>query len=222
MTDQHDPEHERVLAAILCGDRATPPPEVETCPVCSERLARLRTTAAAVTAAGAEQRAVLAKVQATPPVIGDERVAALVREGLGMQGSRRRTPWPWWMLAAAMLAGVLWLARGSALPADRTLGTNGYWPTGNIGALDDPFPFRWPAEPGSRYWLVLYEPDEDLQPWDSFPCTHPLWQPTEDEVARMRAQRDDWSWEVETVHEPPGGAPPVKRRSERQYFSFSR
>ena len=224
MSNEHDATHEQELAAILCGEHTTVPREIAACRICNERLVRLRSAAAALDAAATEQRAVLATARATSGAIGEQRVASLVREGLGIPAARRRGQWPWWLLAAAaLLAGVLFAwPRGDALPADRTLGAGEtYWPTGRNLAPED-VRFRWPAEPGVRYRLQLHEADDDLLPWDTIPCDEAKWQPDPQYIARMRELRSDWSWVVESVHQPPAGGQPVTTRSEPRFFSFSR
>ena len=223
MSSEHEAAHEPLLAAVLRGECDAVPQELEECPFCADRLLQRRAAVAALDSAGAEYRAVSAAAHASGDAIDDRRVASLVREGLGIPGTRRHGQWQWWLLAALFVAGaVLAWPRAHQVPADRTLGSNQtYSPTGsNIAPAG--LRFSWPAEPGSKYRLLLHEADAELLPWDTILCGEPTWQPDPEYLGRMRSLRSDWSWVVESVRDSPAAGEPATRRSKRQYFSFSR
>ncbi len=199
-TDDHD---RRLLADLLSGDRSETAPEVlarlRARPDLAAELAALRELAGALQDDGADRRAELVAAQLA---VTDADVAA-ARSAIARHFTPRRRwrAWPW--LAAAALALLLVLvARERPVREPRvddpTLATDsvfGLEPRGDTpaSALSR---FHWSAPAHGGYWrLVMYAARNgekiDTEPLLSTPpITANEWQPSEEQLARLRTARE--------------------------------
>lgn len=169
----HDPEHERVLTAILSGDLPSDGAEAvrlrSECDACRRELLELQDLSVDLDAAGVAQRGILAgsrgrnaahEAFARSVVQGEIDAAAALPRGV-----ERRRRW-WWLVAlsvAAAAAVLLVMERPPEREAGRAeqsiLLGEGLDCLAPLGAVEELEAFRWSAEglpPGGHFELRIW------------------------------------------------------------------